>query len=63
MCPCLQFWGTRKDSSASGTVTELHGFQVVRWKLSFTSTIPTLIHRVTVLSIKDHKQAKQLIFG
>lgn len=64
VCSCLQLWGTPKDrgSSASGAVTGLHRFQLVRWKLSFTSTIPTLIHRVTVLNIKDHRQVKKLIF-
>lgn len=52
----------RAVSSLFGSATELHEFQLVKWKLSFTSTIPTLIRRVTVLSVKDHRHVRKFIF-
>lgn len=31
------------------------------WKLPFTSTAPTLIHRITVLHVKDHRHVRKSI--
>lgn len=62
LCVCVCSSGAlvrTGGSSASELMAELHRFQLERWKLSFTSTIPTLSHRVTVLNIKDQRRVKK----